>query len=106
MIITGRRPEPLAEVAALSSAVVAVIADGRTGEGTEAVGEAVRAVGGSLDVVVHNAGLFRPTPLDGADVDAARTILETNILGPFRLTARLIRHRPRVRSAPPSSTPD
>ncbi len=92
VIITGRRDEPLAEVAKLTSAAVPVIADVTTEEGAHSVARAVHASGGRLDVLVHNAGLFRSTPLEGGDVDAAREILETNVLGPFRLTTRLLPH--------------
>jgi NAD(P)-dependent dehydrogenase (short-subunit alcohol dehydrogenase family) len=95
VIITGRRPKPLADVATLSPAVVPVVADVTTEEGAAAVAGAVCATGGQLDVLVHNAGLFRLTPLDGGEVDAAREVLETNVLGPFRLTMRLL---PQLRS--------
>ncbi|MBW1602497.1 SDR family oxidoreductase [Streptomyces sp. JJ66] len=90
VIVTGRRPGRLAEVAALDSAIVPVTADVRTDEGTEAVAAAVQAAGGALDVLVHNAGVFRFSPPDTADPGVAREVLETNVLGPVLLGARLL----------------
>ncbi|MEC4017667.1 SDR family NAD(P)-dependent oxidoreductase [Streptomyces sp. H27-D2] len=95
VIITGRRKERLAEVAELSPAVVPVTADVTTEAGAEAVAEAVRERGGSLDVLVHNAGVFRFSPLAALDTDAVREVLDTNVLGPLLLTKHLL---PRFRS--------
>jgi NAD(P)-dependent dehydrogenase (short-subunit alcohol dehydrogenase family) len=90
VIITGRRPERLAEVAALHPAIVPVTADVRTQEGAEAVAEAVRASGGVLDVLVHNAGLHTIAGIGGIDLAAARELFEVNVLGPVVLTNHLL----------------
>lgn len=90
VVITGRRKERLDEVAVRDPAVVPVAADVTTPEGAEAVAGAVRARGGTLDVLVHNAGVFRFTPLTALDTATAREVLDTNVLGPALLTGHLL----------------
>jgi NAD(P)-dependent dehydrogenase (short-subunit alcohol dehydrogenase family) len=90
VIVTGRRKERLTEVAGLSRAIVPVTADVTTETGAEAVAEAVRERTGSLDTLVHNAGVFRFSPLAALDPSAAREVLETNVLGPLLLTKHLL----------------
>ncbi|WP_411080832.1 SDR family NAD(P)-dependent oxidoreductase [Streptomyces sp. cmx-18-6] len=90
VIITGRREDRLAEVAALHPAIVPVVADVTTQAGADAVAAAVKDRGGALDVLVHNAGVFRFTPLAALDPDTAREVLETNVLGPVLLTRQLL----------------
>ncbi len=90
VIVTGRRKDRLAEVEALSPAVVAVAADVTTASGAEAVADAVRARGGAVHVLVHNAGVFRFSPLDALDADVAREVWDTNVLGPLLLTRQLL----------------
>ncbi|MCD2196908.1 SDR family oxidoreductase [Actinomycetospora endophytica] len=90
VVVTGRRPEPLAETAAGHPALVPVVADVATDAGADAVRHAVTNSGGHLDVLVHNAGVFRATPLDGGSVQAARDLLDINVLGPVVLTTHLL----------------
>ncbi|GHH51108.1 SDR family NAD(P)-dependent oxidoreductase [Streptomyces candidus] len=95
VIITGRRKERLDEVAELHTALVPLPADVTSGEGADAVADAVRTYGGALDVLVHNAGVFRPSPLTAWDPAAAQQVLATNVLGLALLTTRLL---PQLRS--------
>ncbi|WP_223198502.1 SDR family NAD(P)-dependent oxidoreductase [Solihabitans fulvus] len=95
VIITGRREAPLAEVAAQHPAVLPVVADVATEQGASAAADAVRAQGGALDVLVHNAGVIRLTPLSTPDLAAARDVLDVNVLGPVLLTTALL---PQLRS--------
>ncbi|GLZ55394.1 SDR family oxidoreductase [Actinomycetospora sp. NBRC 106378] len=90
VVVTGRRADRLAEVAAAHPAVVPVVADVATAAGADRVAEAVEAAGGVVDVLVHNAGIFRFTPVDGLDADVAQEVLATNLLGPLLLTGRLL----------------
>ncbi|MBV9846964.1 MAG: SDR family oxidoreductase [Kutzneria sp.] len=90
VIITGRRKEPLVEVAALHPAVRPVVADAATEAGVDTLLDEVRSGAGRLDVVVHNAAIFRLTPVDTLDAGVARELLEINVFGPVLLTARLL----------------
>lgn len=90
VIATGRRKDRLAETAAEHPAIVPVVADVTTDEGTEAVASALEPYGDKLDVLVHNAGIYRQTPAWDPNLAYAREMLETNVLGPVRLTAKLL----------------
>jgi NAD(P)-dependent dehydrogenase (short-subunit alcohol dehydrogenase family) len=56
-------------------------------------------VGPRLDVLVHNAATFSPWDElpSSADLSGARAALETNLLGPWRITQLLL---PRLRESP------
>lgn len=90
VIITGRRPDRLEQVVAEHPAITAVVADVSTEAGADAVAAEVQRRGGSLDVLVHNAGIHRRAPVDGIDIAAARDVLATNVIGPVILTVRLL----------------
>ncbi|MFI6346462.1 SDR family NAD(P)-dependent oxidoreductase [Streptomyces sp. NPDC050560] len=90
VIVTGRREEPLRAVADLHPAIRPVVADVRDEAGAAAVVAAVTAGSGRLDVVVHNAGVWRSTPVDGLDDTAVREVVDTNVVGPLTLTPRLL----------------
>lgn len=90
VIITGRRTERLAEVAALHPAVVPVTADVTEEAGADAVAAAVQERGGRLDVLVHNAGVFRFSPLEALDAASVREVIDINLTGPLLLTGRLL----------------
>jgi NAD(P)-dependent dehydrogenase (short-subunit alcohol dehydrogenase family) len=77
-------------VADLHPAITPVVADVRTENGAQAVAEAVGSGPGSVDVLIHNAGIWRSTPLDKLEEGAAREILDTNVAGPIILTSRLL----------------
>ncbi|MGK8524199.1 SDR family NAD(P)-dependent oxidoreductase [Nocardia asteroides] len=90
VVITGRRAEPLAEVADRHPAVVPVVADVTTEAGAESVAEAITDRGGRLDVLVHNAGVYGAEPLDLVQPATVRNQIEVNVVGPVLLTARLL----------------
>ncbi|MCS6878324.1 MAG: SDR family oxidoreductase [Geminicoccaceae bacterium] len=59
----------------------------------ESVARLARALSGRpLDVLINNAGVYGPreTRLGAIDYDAFRAVLETNTLGPVRLTEALL----------------
>lgn len=95
VVITGRHADPLAAVArrlpgaASVTAIAGDIAD--PGHRAEVVAEIQRFR--SLDLLVNNASTLGPTPLrEFARLSAAdvQRVLETNVLGPFALTAALL----------------
>ncbi|KAI1201883.1 short-chain dehydrogenase/reductase [Nemania serpens] len=51
-----------------------------------AVAHVAKATGGRLDILVNNAGLMHVMPFADTDVDAARKLLEVNVLGVFAVT--------------------
>ncbi|HZM78888.1 MAG TPA: SDR family oxidoreductase [Candidatus Limnocylindrales bacterium] len=87
VIVTGRRPERLAEVAALHPAIVAVPADVATAAGADAVAD---AVADGLDILVHNAGIHRRANLDAVPENDYREVFDINVIGPILLTTRLL----------------
>lgn len=50
----------------------------------------VQADAGLVDVLVNNAGTARPGPVHEMSDDDHRRIVETNLLGPIRLTRRVV----------------
>ncbi|WP_433516192.1 SDR family NAD(P)-dependent oxidoreductase [Nonomuraea sp. CA-143628] len=95
VFITGRDAERLKETATLHPKLVPVVADVSTAEGADAVEAAVGAGPGVLDVLVHNAGITKKTPLGRVDMADVMTVLGTNLIGPLILTDRLL---PRLRA--------
>lgn len=90
VIVTGRRPDRLDEVAALHPAIVPVVADVSTESGADAVANAVDEWGGAVDVLVHNAGVHTIGAVGDIDPAAARELFDTNVLGTVILTNRLL----------------
>ncbi len=62
-----------------------------------ATGEAYAAALPRLDVLVHNAARYAPTPLETIEADAAAALYRINALSPLLLTARL---SPLLRQSP------
>jgi NAD(P)-dependent dehydrogenase (short-subunit alcohol dehydrogenase family) len=84
--LMGRRPEPLEQLSReLPSGSSAVVSGDVTDE--SAVREAVRAAselgGGSLDVVVNNAGIGGVGSVTGIDPEVWRRVLDINLNGTF-----------------------
>lgn len=89
VVITARKPEPLAEaVAELGGPDVAVAVAGNAGDAehrAEAVRTAIETFG-SLDLLVNNTGI-NPAygPLMDIDLDVARKIVDVNVLAALAL---------------------
>ncbi|MFF7335533.1 SDR family NAD(P)-dependent oxidoreductase [Streptomyces sp. NPDC090306] len=90
VIITGRRAGRLTEAAALHPALVPVVADVSTEEGADAVAAAVADSGGTLDVLVHNAGVHTIGAVGEIDPAKARELFDINVVGTIILTNRLL----------------
>ena len=95
VVITARKPEALNEaVEALGGAEHAVAVPGRADDAAhqdEAIAAAVDAFGG-LDLLVNNTGI-NPVygPLVDIDLDAARKILEVNVVSALSWTQKAYR---------------
>ena len=93
VVVTGRRPEPLEEVAEAAGAIAVAGDVADPGHAAAVVDEAIRACGG-VDILVANAGAGDSgSAADVRDEGWQRT-LDVNLTGPLRL----------VRAAIPSMT--
>jgi NAD(P)-dependent dehydrogenase (short-subunit alcohol dehydrogenase family) len=83
---------PSADLAALGVQVETGV-DVSDGTSVEALAQRLHGV--PLDLLVHSAGILRRVTLESLDLELVRRQLETNALGPLRVTAALLRNLPR-----------
>ena len=88
VVLAGRRPEPLAELAELASRqggeAIAVPTDVRDAASVDALFATVERTYGRLDVVFNNAGIGAPAvPVDELDVSHWLSVIDTNVTGVF-----------------------
>lgn len=86
--LAGRRPEPLAETAALAgpeARVITVPADVSRPDDVDALFSSVRECFGRLDLLFNNAGTFGPraVPVEDLAYDDWRTVVDVNLTGAF-----------------------
>ena len=93
VIISGRREALLKEVTAASPGMDYVVLDVTRADSIQAAAQSVLERYPALNVVVNNAGVM---PFDNAagelDDTQAGTLLNTNLLGPVRVSAAFIQH--------------
>ena len=88
VVLTGRRPEPLAEVAAQALAAgqqaLAIPADVRDEHSVLALFDQIEKRFGRLDVLFNNAGVNAPAvPMDELSVAQWKDVIDTNVTGVF-----------------------
>jgi meso-butanediol dehydrogenase/(S,S)-butanediol dehydrogenase/diacetyl reductase len=93
VVVTGRRPEPLEEVAEATGALAVPGDAADAGHAAAVIEEAIRAFGG-VDIVVANAGAGGGGSATAVDDASWQRTLDVNLTGPLRL----------VRAAVPSMT--
>jgi NAD(P)-dependent dehydrogenase (short-subunit alcohol dehydrogenase family) len=88
VVLSGRRPEPLAEVVALAEAAgqhaLAIPADVRDEHSVQALFAEIEKRCGRLDVLFNNAGVNAPAvPMDELSVAQWKDVIDTNVTGVF-----------------------
>ncbi|MCG7324970.1 SDR family oxidoreductase [Achromobacter sp. ACRQX] len=93
VIIAGRRQALLDEIAAAHPGIEGIQLDVSDAQDIDRVAKTLIAKYPSLNVLINNAGIM-PFDDPSATIDDAvsQQILETNLLGPIRLTSALIGH--------------
>ncbi len=129
VVLAGRRPEPLAQTAALAGPAgpraLAVPADVTDPASVRRLFEAAKGTFGRVDLLFNNAGAGAPAvPLEDLSVEEWRRVVDVNLTGAFLCTREAFRlmkdqspqggriinngslsaHTPRPRSAPYTAT--
>jgi uncharacterized oxidoreductase len=90
VVIAGRRKKLLDETVAANPGMKAAVLDIGNGNAIRSFAEQLKAGYPALNVVIHNAGIMKVESLQNGAVADAEAIVETNLLGPIRLTAALL----------------
>jgi NAD(P)-dependent dehydrogenase (short-subunit alcohol dehydrogenase family) len=96
VVLAGRRPEPIAQVAAQITTrgqrALAVPTDVSNAAAIHALFERIRADFGRLDVLFNNAGIgSRPVPLEEVTPAEWQSVIDTNLTGAFLCTQEAVR---------------
>jgi uncharacterized oxidoreductase len=91
VIIAGRREGALQEVVAASSGMEYVVLDQSSPAAIQSLGEEMQRRFPALNVLINNAGIQRVEDLTSGEIDDTEATISTNVLGPIRMTAALIR---------------
>jgi NAD(P)-dependent dehydrogenase (short-subunit alcohol dehydrogenase family) len=94
LVLSGRRREPLEEVAAAAAPAecLVVSTDVTDPASVEALFRAVKERFGRLDVLFNNAGIGAPAvPLEDLPLETWRAVVDTNLTGMFLCTQGAIR---------------
>ncbi|WP_291382906.1 MULTISPECIES: SDR family oxidoreductase [Achromobacter] len=93
VIIAGRRQALLDEIAAAHPGIEGIQLDISDAQDIDRVAKTLIAKYPSLNVLINNAGIMPfDDPSSQVDDAVSQQILETNLLGPIRLTSALIDH--------------
>lgn len=93
VIITGRRQQALDESIAGRERMTAYVLDVTVANEVEAFAQRVVAEHPQLNVLLNNAGVYSAEKITSRrDLSDAERMIETNILGPIRVTNALIDH--------------
>jgi uncharacterized oxidoreductase len=93
VIITGRRQQALDDAVAGRERMAAYVLDVTEADEVETFARRIVAEHPALNVLLNNAGVFSPeTVTSHRDLSDAESMIETNILGPIRMTNALIDH--------------
>ncbi len=101
VIIAGRRPEPLHDVAAKNPGMATVVLDVMDVAAVHAFVARVAQDHPTLNVLINNAGIMQTEDIlaDPFDMTACEATLAINLLAPIRLATALVPHLRRQASA-------
>lgn len=92
VIVAGRRKNVLDETTAANPGMKSIVLDIENAEAITSFASEVTKQFPSLNIVIHNAGIMRNENLLEEKIEDAEAMINTNLLGPIRLTAALISH--------------
>lgn len=90
VIVAGRRKELLDETVQANHGMRSIVLDIANREDIRDCAKRLKQEYPALNVVIQNAGIMRPEDLKQGRTEDAEAIVETNLLGPIRLTAELL----------------
>lgn len=90
VIITGRRAEVLERAASAHSGMKFLTLDVENATSVRSFAERVAAIAPALNVLINNAGIMRTENVLADHLTDAEAIVNTNLLGPIRLTNALL----------------
>ena len=91
VVIAGRRESALQQVAVANLGMEYIVSDQSNAAGVQQLAEEVKLRFPKLNVLVNNAGMQRVEDLTTGLVGDSEETINTNLLGPIRLTAALIK---------------
>ncbi|GER24439.1 3-oxoacyl-ACP reductase [Zafaria cholistanensis] len=91
VVVCGRRPETLENVAR-STGAIPVVADAASAEDVDRLVETTLERFGSIDGLVLNAGIVRPGTVGELATDDWDAMVRTNLTGPFLLAKAALPH--------------
>ncbi|MFI0355676.1 SDR family NAD(P)-dependent oxidoreductase [Actinomadura sp. 9N407] len=92
VLVVGRTAERLAETADGHPGIRTFVADVTLPDAPAAIVAAALDILGRIDVLVNNAAITRPAPLEAIDRKVAEQELATNLLGPVFLAQHALPH--------------
>jgi len=99
VLITGRRAEPLDQVAAAHPNIAGLVADAASPDDAARTVKKAIDTWGRLDVLVNNAGAGAILPLSDTTASQIERIFAVNVLGPSLLAAAALPHLARSKGA-------
>lgn len=91
LILSGRRADALAAVAAGRDALVLPF-EATDHEALPAVVERALGWAGQIDLLVNNAGISQRSPAEATQFEVYRRLMEVDVLGPIHLTQLVLPH--------------
>lgn len=85
VLVTGRKPEPLAQVTEGNTSIEALQIDSADPDSGDRIVAKALQTWGRIDLVVNNSGAGQPMPLEAYNADAMSNMSAVNIVAPSQL---------------------